>query len=73
MVKRAGAGDPNEVVGTGRIFQKVRGRWVYYCCVRCKVTARMLDLRLSLVLGLILKPAEAFLASQDVQNLENTG
>ncbi|MEY9764454.1 hypothetical protein ABH988_005239 [Bradyrhizobium ottawaense] len=58
--------------GAGRMFQKVRGRWVYYCCVRCKITARMLDLRLSLVLGLILKPAEAFLASQDVQNLKYT-
>lgn len=29
----------------GRIFQKLRSRWVYYCCVRCKMAPRMLDLR----------------------------
>ena len=33
----------------------------------------MVDLRRSLVLGLVLKPAQAFLASQDVQNLEYAG
>src|SRR6266851_3441694 len=59
------------------MFQKVRSRWVYYCCVRCKMAPRMLDLRrsqvLGLVLGLILKPAQTFLASQHVQNLENPG
>jgi len=54
------------------MFQKVRSRWVYYCCVRCKMAPRMLDLRRSLVLGLILKSGEALLASQHVQNLKYT-
>src|SRR6478735_11908102 len=59
------------------MFQKVRLRWVYYCCVRCKMAPRMVDLRRSLVLGpvlgLVLEPAQAFLASQDVQYLEYAG
>lgn len=55
-------------MGAGRMFQKVRGRCVYYCYVRCKIAARMVDLRRRL----ILKPAQALLAPQDVQNLEYT-
>src|SRR5439155_16352012 len=74
MVKRAGPGRPRRDRGAGRMFQKVRVRWVYYCCVRCKMAPRMVDLRrspvLGLTLGLVVKPAQAFLASQDVQNLE---
>src|SRR4051812_13709196 len=68
VVKRAGPGRPRRHGGAGRIFQKGRGRWVYYCCVRCKIMTGMAYLRRRL----ILKPGEAFLASQHVQNLKYT-
>src|SRR3954454_22359478 len=77
MVKRAGPGGPDEISRGRPDVPEGTLRWVYYCCVRCKMAPRMVDLRRSLVLGpvlgLVLEPAQAFLASQDVQNLEYAG